>query len=144
MKKISILLVLLILLPTIGAGEPSKSSLSTGTTIVPAVSQQPSENAINNNAKLQAEQRVMALPSNHAKTVDMYISRMASIPGAVDLGWQVHKADNGYEVVREIQNSMKVFTFKWGVSDSGEITPLSKRAQDITKQPDPAPEKAAN
>ena len=140
----SILLALLILIPTVSTAESAKSPLSTTTTVTPAISQQPTENAFENNAKLQAEQRVMALPSIHAKTVDLYITRMASIPGAVDLGWQIHEVDNGYEVIREIQKGLKVFTFKWGMSDSGEITPLSKRAKDITKQPDPVPEKDAN
>ena len=129
---ISIYLALLIFIPTISAAESAKNPL-------PAT-----ENNILNDEKFQAQEWVMAQPARHAKTVDLYISKMAAIPGAKDLGWQVHKVDNGYEVIREIQKSMKVFSFKWGVSDTGEITPLNKRAQDITKQPDPVPEKDAN
>jgi hypothetical protein len=69
---------------------------------------------------------------------------MAAIPGAVDLGWQVHRIENGYDVVREIQKGLKVFTFKWRVADSGEITPISKKAKDITKKTEPEPKKSTN
>ena len=65
-------------------------------------------------------------------------------PLSTDLGWQVHKIDGGYEVIREIQKGLKVFSFKWRVDDSGEITPINKGAKDIMKKPDPVSEKPTN
>jgi hypothetical protein len=66
---------------------------------------------------------------------------MAAIPGASDLGWQVNRVEDGYEVIREIQRNLQVYSFIWRVSDSGEITPINRKAKDITKQPDPVQEK---
>ena len=141
---ISFLLALFILIPSHGFGEPVKNPLTPKDSVELPDTQQATANAIEMNEKYLVEQRVMSLPSRHAKTVDLYISKMAAIPGASDLGWQVHSVDNGYEVVRQIQKGLTVFSFKWSVSSSGEITPLNKRAKDITKQPDPVPEKPAN
>lgn len=140
----SFLLTLFILIPSHGSGEPAKNPLTPKDTAELHGTQQATANAIEDKEKFLAEQKVKNLPGRHAKTVDLYISKMASIPGASDLGWQVHSVDKGYEVVREIQKGLKVFSFKWSVSSSGEITPLNKRAEDITKQPDPVPEKPAN
>ena len=140
----SILLALFILNPSHGSGEPTKNPLTPKDSVELPGTQQATPNAVEMNEKYLVEQRVMSLPSRHAKTVDLYISKMASIPGASDLGWQVRSIDNGYEVVRQIQKGLTVFSFKWSVSGSGEITPLNKRAKDITKQPDPVPEKPAN
>ena len=140
----SILLTLFILIPSHVFGEPVKNPLTPKDSVELPGTQQATPNAIEMNEKYLVEQRVMSLPSHHAKTVDLYISKMAAIPGASDLGWQVHSVDNGYEVVRQIQKGLKVFSFKWSVSSSGEITPLNKRAEDITKQPDPVPEKSTN
>jgi hypothetical protein len=140
----SILLVLFIFIPSHGSGEPAKNPLTPKDSVELPGTQQATANAIEDKEKLLAEQKVKNLPGRHAKTVDLYISKMAAIPGASDLGWQVHSVDNGYEVVRQIQKGLTVFSFKWSVSSSGEITPLNKRAEDITKQPDPVPEKPAN
>ena len=141
---ISVLLALFILIPSHGFGEPAKNPLTPNDSVeLPGV-QHTTANAIEVNEKYLVEQRVMSLPGQHAKTVDLYISRMASIPGASDLGWQVHKVEGGYEVIREIQKDLKVFSFKWKVDDSGEITPINKRAKDIMKKPDPVTEKPTN
>ena len=140
----SFLLTLFILIPSHGSGEPAKNPLAPTDPAELRGTQQATANAIEMNEKYLVEQRVMSLPSRHAKTVDLYISKMASIPGASDLGWQVQKVEDGYEVIREIQKGLKVFSFKWSVSSSGEITPLNKRAEDITKRPDPVPEKSTN
>ena len=145
MKTIlSLLLALFILIPSHGSGEPAKNPLAPKNTAELSGTQQAAADTLEDKGKVQAEQKVRNQPSRHAKTVDLYINRMASIPGGSDLGWQVHRVEDGYEVIREIQNGLKVFTFKWGVSESGEITPLNKRAQDITKQPEPVPEKPAS
>ncbi len=140
----SILLTLFILIPSHSFGEPVKNPLTPKDSVELPGTQQATAKAIEINEKYLVEQRVMSLPSRHAKTVDMYINKMAAIPGASDLGWQVHKIDDGFEVIREIQKGLKVFSFKWSVSSSGEITPISKRAKDITKQSDPVAEKPAN
>ena len=145
MKTIfSILLTLFILIPSHVFGEPAKNPLTPNDTAELRGTQQATANAIEDKEKLLAEQKVQNQPSKHARTVDLYISKMAAIPGASDLGWQVQKVEDGYEVIREIQKGLKVFSFKWSVSSSGEITPLNKRAEDITKQPDPVPEKSTN
>jgi len=145
MKTIlSLLLALFILIPSYGSGEPSKNPLPSTDTVELSGTQQAAADTLEDKEKFLAKQKVINLPGRHAKTVDLYITRMASIPGASDLGWQVQRVEDGYEVTREIQNGLKVFSFKWGVSDSGEITPLNKRAKDITKKPEPVPEKPAN
>jgi hypothetical protein len=141
---ISVLLALFILIPSHGSGEPTKNPLTPNDPIELPGAQQATANAIEENEKSLAEQKVRNLPGKHAKTVDLYISKMAAIPGASDLGWQVHKVDNGFEVIREIQKGLKVFSFKWRVDDSGKITPISKKAQDITKKPDPVSKKPTN
>ena len=140
----SILLTLFILIPSHSFGEPVKNPLTPKDSVELPGTQQATAKAIEINEKYLVEQRVMSLPSRHAKTVDLYINKMAAIPGASDLGWQVQRVEDGYEVTREIQNGLKVFSFKWGVSDSGEITPLNQRAKDITKKPEPVPEKPTN
>jgi hypothetical protein len=141
---ISVLLALFILIPSYGFGEPAKNPISPGETVELPTNQNTAADAIGVNKKYLVEQRVRNLPSKYAKTVDMYISKMAAIPGGSDLGWQVHKVDNGFEVIREIQKGLKVFTFKWRVADSGEITPISQKAKDITKKTDPVSEKPTN
>ena len=141
---ISFLLALFILIPSHGFGEPVKNSLPPKDSAELPGAQQATANAIEVNEKYLVEQRVMNLPGRHAKTVDLYISKMASIPGASDLGWQVQKVEGGYEVIREIQKDLRVFSFKWMVDDSGEITPINKSAKDITKKPDPVSEKPTN
>ena len=141
---ISILLALFIFIPSHGFGEPVKNSLPPKDSAELLGTQQATADATGVNEKHLAEQRVMSLPGQHAKTVDLYISKMAAIPGATDLGWQVHKIDGGYEVIREIQKGLKVFSFKWRVDDSGEITPINKGAKDIMKKPDPVSEKSTN
>ena len=110
---ISFLLALFILIPSHGFGEPVKNPLTPKDSVELPDTQQATANAIEMNEKYLVEQRVMSLPSRHAKTVDLYISKMAAIPGASDLGWQVHSVDNGYEVVRQIQKGLTVFSFKW-------------------------------
>jgi hypothetical protein len=145
MKKITLLFVILIILfPSYGSGEPAKDPITTEETIELPTTQGTAAEAIGVNKEYLVEQRVRSLPGRHAKTVDLYISKMAAIPGAVDLGWQVHRIENGYDVVREIQKGLKVFTFKWRVADSGEITPISKKAKDITKKTEPEPKKSTN
>ena len=145
MKTIlSLLLALFILIPSHGSGEPAKNPLTPTDTVELSGTQQAAADTLEDKEKFLAEQKVINLPGRHAKTVDLYITRMASIPGASDLGWQVQRVEDGYEVTREIQNRLKVFSFKWGVSDSGEITPLNQRAKDITKKPEPVPEKPTN
>jgi hypothetical protein len=141
---ISVLLALFILIPSHGFGEPVKNSLPPNDSVELPDAQQTTANAIEVNEKYLVEQRVMSLPGRHAKTVDLYISKMAAIPGASDLGWQVQRVEGGYEVIREIQKDLKVFSFKWRVNDSGEITPINKRAKDIMKKPDPVSEKPTN
>ena len=138
---ISVLLALFILIPSHGFGEPVKNPLPSNNSVELPGTQQPTANAIGVNEKYLVEQRVMSLPGRHAKTVDLYISKMAAIPGASDLGWQVQKVEGGYEVIREIQNGLRVFSFKWRVDASGEITPINKRAKDVMKKPDPVSEK---
>lgn len=145
MKTIlSLLLALFILVPSHGSGEPAKNPLTPKDTAELSDTQQAEADTLEEEGKFLAEQKVRNQPGRHAKTVDLYISKMAAIPGASDLGWQVHKVEDGYEVIREIQKGLTVFSFKWGVSDSGEITPLNKRAQDITQKTEPVPEKPAN
>ena len=141
---ISFLLALAFLIPSHGSGEPAKNPLTPKDTSELSGTQLAAADTQEDEGKFLAEQKVRNQPSRHAKTVDLYISKMAAIPGASDLGWQVQRVEDGYEVIREIQKGLKVFSFKWGVSDSGEMTPLNKRAQDITKKPDLVPEKPAN
>ena len=141
---ISFLLALAFLIPSHGSGEPAKNPLTPKDTAELSGTQQAAPDTQEDEGKFLAEQKVRNQPGRHAKTVDLYISKMAAIPGASDLGWQVQRVEDGYEVTREIQKGLKVFSFKWGVSDSGEITPLNKRAQDITKKPDLVPEKPAS
>jgi len=145
MKKITPLLVLLfILFPSYGSGEPAQSPIIPKDTVELPDTQEATVDAFEENEKILIEQKVRNQPSKHAKTVDLYISKMAAIPGASDLGWQVHRVENGYEVVREIQKGLKVFSFAWKFADSGEITPINKRAEDITKKLDSASEKPTN
>jgi hypothetical protein len=141
---ISVLLALFILIPSHGSGEPTKNPLTPNDPIELPGAQQATAKSIEENEKFLVEQRVRNLPGQHAKTVDLYISKMASIPGASDLGWQVHKVEGGYKVIREIQKGLKVFSFVWRVDDSGEITPINKSAKDIMKKPDPVSEKPIN
>lgn len=141
MKKFSVpLLLMLFLIPSFGFGKPDVDSIASKETGELPATQDSAADAVEVNEKYLVEQRVKNLPSKHAKTVDLYISKMAAIPGATDLGWQVHEIENGYDVIREIQKGLKVFTFKWRVTDTGEITPISKKAKDITKKTKPVPE----
>ena len=141
---ISVVLALFILIPSHSFGEPAKNPMPPKDSVeLPGV-QHTKANAIEDNEKSLAEQKVRNLPGRHAKTVDLYISKMAAIPGASDLGWQVQKVEGGYDVTREIQNGLKVFSFKWRVADTGETTPRNKRARDVMKEPDPITEKPSN
>jgi hypothetical protein len=141
MKKLTVpLMLLLFLIPSPGFGKPDADSIASKETGERPATQDDAADAVEVNEIYMVEQRVKNLPSKHAKTVDLYISKMASIPGATDLGWQVHEIENGYDVTREIQKGLKVFTFKWRVSDTGEIIPISKKAKDITKKTKPVPE----
>jgi hypothetical protein len=83
---ISVLLALFILIPSHGSGEPAKNPLTPNDPIELPGAQQTTANAIEENEKSLAEQKVRNLPGQHAKTVDLYISKMAAIPGASDLG----------------------------------------------------------
>ena len=81
-----------------------------------------------------AEQKVKMLPSKHGGTVDAYMTNMAKIPFAEDLGWQVKALEDGYEVERSLLiNNTKTFSYKWKVSDSGEVTPLNDGARSLMK-----------
>ncbi|UCD66245.1 MAG: hypothetical protein JSW69_01045 [Deltaproteobacteria bacterium] len=81
-----------------------------------------------------AEQKVKMLPSIHGDTVDSYLTNMAKIPMAEDLGWKVYAIEDGYEVERSILvNKSKMFRYKWKVSNTGEVTPLDDEARKLTK-----------
>jgi hypothetical protein len=81
-----------------------------------------------------AEQKVKMLPSKHGSTIDSYLTNMARIPIAEDLGWKVSAVDDGFEVVRSIMvDNSRVFRYKWKVSDTGEVTPLDDGARSLMK-----------
>lgn len=81
-----------------------------------------------------AEQKVKMLPSKHGKTVDSYMTNMAKIPMAEDLGWKVYAIEDGYEVERSILvNNSKTFRYTWKVSNSGEVTPVNDGARSLMK-----------
>jgi len=81
-----------------------------------------------------AEQKVKMLPSKHGSTIDSYMTNMAKIPMAEDLGWMVYTLEDGYEVERSILiNKSKTFRYKWKVSNSGEVTPVNDRAKSLMK-----------
>ena len=81
-----------------------------------------------------AEQKVKTLPSRHGKTIDAYLTNMAKIPMAEDLGWKVYTVKDGYEVERSILiNNSKTLRYKWKVPDSGEVSPVDDRARSLMK-----------
>jgi len=81
-----------------------------------------------------AEQKVKMLPSRHGDTIDSYMTNMARIPMAEDLGWQVYPIADGYEVERSIliKNS-KIIRYKWKVSHSGEVSPVDDKSRSLMK-----------
>ena len=81
-----------------------------------------------------AEQKVKMLPSKHGSTIDSYMTNMAKIPMAEDLGWKVYTGEDGYEVERSILiNNSKTLRYKWKVSNSGEVSPANDRARALMK-----------
>ena len=83
-----------------------------------------------------AEQKVKMLPSRHGKTIDSYLTNMAKIPVAEDLGWEVTEAEDGFEVVRSILIKNKTtYFYRWKVFHSGEVIPVNDRAKKLMDNP---------
>jgi len=79
-----------------------------------------------------AEQQVKNIPFRLGDTMDTYLTKRASIPIAEDLGWQVRKKDNGYEVERTLFMEGKDYLhYTWFVATSGEITPVNDRTKKL-------------
>ena len=52
-----------------------------------------------------------------------------------DLGWQIIKQDNQYDVERAIlMNKSMQLRFRWHIDADGTITPVSKRAQSLCSE----------
>ena len=86
------------------------------------------------NKEYLAAQKVKMLPSKHGDSIDSYMTKMARIPMAEDLGWEVYPLEDGYEVERSILiNNAKTFRYKWKVSNSGEVSPVNDIARALMK-----------
>lgn len=78
------------------------------------------------------EQKVKNIPFRLGDTMDTYLTKRASIPIAEDLGWQVRKRDNGFEVERTLFMEGKDYLrYTWFVATSGEITPMNDRTRKL-------------
>jgi len=76
------------------------------------------------------EQKVRNIPFRLGDTMDTYLTKRASIPIAEDLGWEVRKKDDGYEVERTLLMEGKDYLYyTWAVSGTGEITPMNDRTK---------------
>lgn len=81
-----------------------------------------------------AEQKVKMLPSSHGDTLDSYLTNMARIPLAQDLGWQVYPVSDGFEVERSILiKNTQIIRYKWKVLHSGEVSPADDKARSLMK-----------
>lgn len=124
-KIISTLLITLFCLNAVCFAEPNANEQSSADTSM-------EETAVRK--EYLAEQKVKMLPSKHGSTIDSYMTNMAKIPMAEDLGWMVYTLEDGYEVERSILiNKSKTFRYKWKVSNSGEVTPVNDRAKSLMK-----------
>lgn len=85
------------------------------------------------------EQKVKDIPFRLGDTMDTYLSKRASIPIAEDMGWEVRRKDDGYEVERTLLMEGKDYLhYTWFVKDSGEVSPMNDRTKRLHKMAEKA------
>ena len=74
--------------------------------------------------------RVKTLSCNH-ENVEQYLDHKLK-PSHRDMGWQVFKNENGYDVERTflVSKSMEL-RYRWRMTWTGELHPVTDRAKDL-------------
>jgi hypothetical protein len=90
-------------------------------------------NAQTNEAK--AEELVKNSPCIDNLTIDEALKDKIRIRSQRDLGWQVFKEEDQYDVERAfLMNKSMQLRFRWHVNADGSISPASKRAESLCSQ----------
>ncbi len=83
----------------------------------------------------QAVEIVKNMPCSRGGTVDRFLIKKTGIPSIEDLGWHVHKKEDGFEVIRLLLTRKKIESkYRWHVYKSGKVKPLNAKAIGITKE----------
>jgi hypothetical protein len=80
----------------------------------------------------QAEELVKNSPCIDNQTIDEALKDKIRIRSQRDLGWQVFKEEDQYEVERAfLMNKSMQLRFRWHVNVDGSISPVGKRAESL-------------
>lgn len=82
--------------------------------------------------EIKAEEIVKNSTCINNLSVDEVLKDKIKIRSQRDLGWQVYKEDDQYDVERAfLMNKSMQLRFRWHVNTDGKITPDGKRAESL-------------
>lgn len=78
------------------------------------------------------EERVKNSPCLDGQSIEAVLKDKIRMHSQRDLGWEVFKEENGYDVERAfLMNKSMQLRFRWHVNADGSISPVSSRAESL-------------